>query len=289
MEAVLEDAQVLLHREKICAIADLLPLLEKALEARQAAADHRRGRRGRGAVDAGGELHPQDVQGRRGQGAVLRRPPQGVHAGPRHRARREVVNPETGTQAGRRRSRGARQRAPRGGHQGHHHLRRRWRLQGRRRRPHRPDPAGDRGDRLRLGPREAPGAAGQARRRRRGHQGRRGHRDRDEGAQAPHRGRDRRHAGRRSRRASSPAAARAAARLGRARRRPRPHRRRGHGVAIVRRALSAPLSGSPATRGSRAAVVAAHVAEAGWGNGYDAADRRLRRPAWRPASSTRSR
>ena len=37
--------------------------------------------------------------------------------------------------------------------------------------------------------REAAGAAGQARRRRRRHQGRRGHRGRDEGAQAPHRGR----------------------------------------------------------------------------------------------------
>ena len=31
MEAVLEDAYVLLHREKISAIADLLPLLEKVL------------------------------------------------------------------------------------------------------------------------------------------------------------------------------------------------------------------------------------------------------------------
>ncbi len=44
-------------------------------------------------------------------------------------------------------------------------------------------------DRLRLRPREAAGAAGQAGRRRRGRQGRCGHRDRDEGEEAPRRGR----------------------------------------------------------------------------------------------------
>ena len=44
-------------------------------------------------------------------------------------------------------------------------------------------------DRLRLRPREASGAAGEALRRRRGGQGRRCHRDRDEGEEAPRRGR----------------------------------------------------------------------------------------------------
>ena len=53
----------------------------------------------------------------------------------------------------------------------------------------------DRGDDLRLRPREAPGAAGQAGRRRGDHQGRRGHRDRDEGEEGPRRGRDARHQG----------------------------------------------------------------------------------------------
>ena len=48
---------------------------------------------------------------------------------------------------------------------------------------------GDREVRLRLRPREAAGAPGQAGRRRCGHQGRRGHRGRAQGAQAPHRGR----------------------------------------------------------------------------------------------------
>ena len=98
---------------------------------------------------------------------------------------------------------------------------------GRDRGPGRADPQGDRGLGLRLGPREALGAAGQALRRHRGDQGRRRDRGRDEGAQAPHRGRHRgdqgggrgRHRPRWRRRPG-------ADRLG-ARRRPRPHRRGG--------------------------------------------------------------
>ena len=49
------------------------------------------------------------------------------------------------------------------------------------RRPHQAAPHPDRGDHLRLRPREAAGAAGEAGRRRGRHQSRRGHRDRDEG------------------------------------------------------------------------------------------------------------
>ena len=48
--------------------ADLLPLLEKVVAGRQAAAHHRRGRRGRGAVDAGRQQDPRHVQRRRRQG-----------------------------------------------------------------------------------------------------------------------------------------------------------------------------------------------------------------------------
>ncbi len=53
----------------------------------------------------------------------------------------------------------------------------------------RADPGRDRADRLRLGPREAAGAAGQAGRRRLRHQGRRVHRGRAQGEEAPDRGR----------------------------------------------------------------------------------------------------
>ena len=74
--------------------------------------------------------------------------------------------------------------------------------------PYLPDQGADRGDHLRLRPREAAGAAGQARRRRRGDPRRRRHRGRGEGAQGsrrrrdacnPRRGRGRHPAGRRRR------------------------------------------------------------------------------------------
>ena len=101
MEAVLEDAYVLLHRDKICADRRPAPAAGEGARRRQAAADHRRGRRGRGPVHAGGQLDPQDHPGRRGQVAVLRRPAQGVHGRPRHRHRRHGDQPRGRPQAGR--------------------------------------------------------------------------------------------------------------------------------------------------------------------------------------------
>ena len=77
MEAVLEDAYILIHDKKISSMKDLLPILEKVAQIGQAAPDHRGGRRGRGARDAGGEQAPRHAQGRGRQGAGLRRPPQG--------------------------------------------------------------------------------------------------------------------------------------------------------------------------------------------------------------------
>ena len=61
--------------------------------------------------------------------------------------------------------------------------------------PREADPHAGRGDHVGLRPREAAGAAGEARRRRRRHQGRCGHRDRDEGEEGARRGRDARHEG----------------------------------------------------------------------------------------------
>ena len=74
--------------------------------------------------------------------------------------------------------------------EGEHDDHRRRRQEGRHPGPLHPDPAADRGDDLRLRPREAAGAAGQARRRRRGDPRRRRHRDRGQGAQGPGRRRD---------------------------------------------------------------------------------------------------
>ena len=63
-EAVLEDPYILLVNKKISSVQDLLPLLEKVMQAGKPLADHRRGRRGRGARDAGGQQDPRHVQRR---------------------------------------------------------------------------------------------------------------------------------------------------------------------------------------------------------------------------------
>jgi chaperonin GroEL len=79
-------------------------------------------------------------------------------------------------------------RCPQGARrEGEHHGRRRFRREEGHRRALQPDQAADRGHHVRLRPREAAGAAGQARRRRCGHPGRRCHRVRGEGAQGPRR------------------------------------------------------------------------------------------------------
>ena len=88
MEAVLEDAHVLIHsgqdlrRRRPAAAAG-----EGAADL-QAAVRHRRGRRRRGAVDPGGQQDPRHLHRRRGQGPRLRGPPQGDPAGRRGAHRR---------------------------------------------------------------------------------------------------------------------------------------------------------------------------------------------------------
>ena len=68
---------LLLHEKKISSMKDLLPLLEQVARAGQAAHHRRRGSRRRGARDARREQDPRHAVGRRGEGAGLRRPPQG--------------------------------------------------------------------------------------------------------------------------------------------------------------------------------------------------------------------
>ncbi len=86
-EAAFDDPYLLITTQKISLGRRPAAGAGEGRRVRQAAGRHRRGRRRRGAVDAGRQLDPQDVHRRRGQGAVLRRPPQGVPAGPRHRHR----------------------------------------------------------------------------------------------------------------------------------------------------------------------------------------------------------
>ena len=72
MEAVLEDPYILIANQKIGSVRDILPILEQIDPVGQAAADHRRGRRGRGPRDARRQQAARHLHRRRRQGAGLR-------------------------------------------------------------------------------------------------------------------------------------------------------------------------------------------------------------------------
>ena len=84
MNCELENPHILIHEKKLSGLQPLLPLLETVGAVRPAAADHRRGRRGRGAGDAGRQQAARRPEGRGGEGAGLRRPPQGDAGRHRH-------------------------------------------------------------------------------------------------------------------------------------------------------------------------------------------------------------
>ena len=168
----------------------MLPRARSRRPVRPAAADHRRGHRGRGAGHPGRQQAARRAEGRGGQGARLRRPPQGDARGHRHPDRRPGHLRGSRHQARERHARHARHRQAGHHHQGRHDDHRGRRQEGRHQGPLQPDPRPDRGDHLRLRPGEAAGAAGEARRRRCGDPGRRRHRDRGEGEEGPGRRRD---------------------------------------------------------------------------------------------------
>ena len=163
---------------------------------RSAAAHRGGGRRGRVARDDRRQQAPRHLHGRRRQGAGLRRPPQADARGHRHPHRRRGHHRGAGSQAREHEALAARQ-GPQDRHrQGHDDDHRRCRRVRRDQGPHQAAQVRDREHRLRLRPREAPGAPREAVGRRRRRQGRRSHRDRDEGEEAPRRGRAAGHPGR---------------------------------------------------------------------------------------------
>ena len=88
MMVELESPYILIHEKKLSGLQAMLPVARSRRAVGQAAAHHRRGRRGRGAGHARRQQAARRPQGRGRQGSGLRRSPQGHARGHRRPHRR---------------------------------------------------------------------------------------------------------------------------------------------------------------------------------------------------------